>query len=40
MILYALAIIVIMVYRPQGLFGSKEVTDFLPKKWQKKKEVD
>lgn len=40
MILYALAIIVIMVYRPQGLFGNKEVTDFLPKKWRKPKEVE
>lgn len=40
MILYALAIIIIMVYRPQGLFGNKEITDFLPKKWQKKKEVE
>lgn len=40
MIIYALAIIVIMVYRPKGLFGNKEITDFLPKKWKKKKEVD
>lgn len=40
MILYALAIIVIMVYRPKGLFGNKEVMDFLPKKWQKPKEVE
>ena len=40
MILYALAIIAIMVYRPKGLFGNKEVMDFLPKKWQKPKEVD
>ena len=40
MILYAIAIIAIMVYRPQGLFGSKEVMDFLPKKWRKPKEVD
>lgn len=38
MILYALAIIVIMVYRPQGLFGNKEVMDFLPKRWRKGKE--
>ena len=40
MIIYALAIILIMVYRPQGLFGNKEITDFLPAKWKKKKEVD
>lgn len=40
MILYALAIILIMIYRPKGLFGNKEITDFLPKKWQKSKGVE
>lgn len=40
MILYALAIIIIMVYRPKGLFGNKEIMDFLPKKWQKSKGVE
>lgn len=38
MILYSVAIIIIMIYRPQGLFGNKEITDFFGKK--KKKEVN
>lgn len=32
MILYSVAIILIMIYRPKGLFGSKEITDFFRKK--------
>lgn len=38
MILYALAIIGIMVYRPKGLFGNKEIMDFLPKRFRQRKE--
>lgn len=32
MILYSVAIILIMIYRPKGLFGNKEITDFFGKK--------
>jgi len=35
MILYALLLIIIMLFRPQGLMGSKEVTMDLLKKWGK-----
>jgi branched-chain amino acid transport system permease protein len=35
MILYALMLIIIMIFRPQGLMGSKELTMDLFKKWGK-----
>lgn len=33
MIIYALALIVIMIVRPQGLFGIHEIWDYLPQRW-------
>jgi branched-chain amino acid transport system permease protein len=34
MIIYALALIVMMIARPEGLFGVREVWDYLPRSWQ------
>jgi branched-chain amino acid transport system permease protein len=34
MIIYALALIVMMIVRPQGLFGVREIWDYLPRSWQ------
>jgi branched-chain amino acid transport system permease protein len=34
MVIYALALIVIMCVRPQGLFGVREIWDYLPESWQ------
>jgi branched-chain amino acid transport system permease protein len=34
MVIYALALIVIMCVRPQGLFGVREIWDYLPQHWQ------
>jgi hypothetical protein len=34
MIIYALALIVMMIVRPQGLFGVREIWDYLPRAWQ------
>ena len=34
MVIYALALIVIMSARPQGLFGVREIWDYLPESWQ------
>ena len=34
MVIYALALIVIMCVRPQGLFGVREIWDYLPQSWQ------
>ncbi len=34
MVLYALMLIMIMIVRPQGLFGVREVWDYLPDSWQ------
>jgi branched-chain amino acid transport system permease protein len=36
MIIYALLLVVIMIFRPQGLMGSKEITDMF--KFRKKGE--
>ena len=36
MILYAFLLVVIMIFRPQGLFGTKEINDFF--KFRKKHE--
>jgi branched-chain amino acid transport system permease protein len=34
MVIYALALILIMNIRPQGLFGVREIWDYLPPSWQ------
>jgi hypothetical protein len=34
MIIYALALIIMMIVRPQGLFGIREIWDYLPQSWQ------
>jgi branched-chain amino acid transport system permease protein len=34
MVIYALALILIMNVRPQGLFGVREIWDYLPQSWQ------
>jgi branched-chain amino acid transport system permease protein len=34
MIIYALALIIMMIVRPQGLFGVREIWDYLPRSWQ------
>jgi len=34
MVIYALALILIMNVRPQGLFGVREIWDYLPRSWQ------
>jgi branched-chain amino acid transport system permease protein len=34
MVIYALALIVMMIVRPQGLFGVREIWDYLPRSWQ------
>lgn len=36
MVIYALLLIILMLTRPNGLFGKKEFFDFLPRSWQKK----
>ena len=33
MVIYAMALIVIMIVRPQGLFGIREIWDYLPARW-------
>jgi branched-chain amino acid transport system permease protein len=34
MVIYALLLIVIMIVRPQGLLGLREVWDYLPRRWR------
>jgi branched-chain amino acid transport system permease protein len=34
MVIYALTLIVVMIARPQGLFGVRELWDYLPRSWQ------
>ncbi|QTD41544.1 branched-chain amino acid ABC transporter permease [Sporosarcina sp. Te-1] len=36
MIIYSLVLILVMLYRPQGLLGTREITDFLPFKKARK----
>lgn len=36
MIIYSLALIILMLTRPKGLFGTKEISDFFPEKIRKK----
>ena len=35
MVIYSLLLIILMLTRPNGLFGTHEFTDFLPKRWKK-----
>jgi ABC-type branched-subunit amino acid transport system permease subunit len=32
MIIYSLALIIMMILRPQGLFGTREIWDYLPRR--------
>ena len=34
MIIYALSLIVMMIVRPEGLFGVREIWDYLPQSWR------
>jgi branched-chain amino acid transport system permease protein len=34
MIIYSLLLIVLMLTRPKGLFGTREIRDFFPKRWR------
>lgn len=36
MVIYSLSLILLMIARPTGLFGSRELFSYLPKSWQKK----
>ncbi len=36
MVIYSLMLIILMLNRPNGLFGTREFTDFLPKSWKRK----
>jgi ABC-type branched-subunit amino acid transport system permease subunit len=35
MVLYALALIIMMIVRPQGLFGVREIWDYVPEMWHR-----
>ncbi len=34
MIIYALSLIIMMIVRPEGLFGVREIWDYLPRSWR------
>jgi branched-chain amino acid transport system permease protein len=34
MVIYSVLLIVMMIVRPKGLFGIREIWDYLPRKWQ------
>jgi branched-chain amino acid transport system permease protein len=36
MVIYSLMLIILMLTRPSGLFGTREYTDFLPKSLRRK----
>jgi len=36
MVIYSLMLIVLMLTKPNGLFGTREWTDFIPKSWRRK----
>lgn len=36
MVIYALLLILLMLTRPNGLFGTREFTDFLPERWRRR----
>jgi branched-chain amino acid transport system permease protein len=36
MVIYSLMLIILMLTRPNGLFGTREFTDFLPASWKKR----
>ena len=35
MIVYALALILVMILRPRGLLGLREIWDYLPRRWRR-----
>jgi branched-chain amino acid transport system permease protein len=35
MIIYSLMLIVLMLTRPSGMFGTRELSDFFPRRWRK-----
>jgi branched-chain amino acid transport system permease protein len=37
MIIYSLVLVIVMLYRPQGLMGTREITDFFGGKWKSTK---
>lgn len=37
MIIYSLVLVIVMLYRPQGLMGTREITDLFGQKWKSKK---
>ncbi len=37
MIMYSLVLVIVMLYRPQGLMGTREITDLFGQKWKSKK---
>jgi hypothetical protein len=36
MVIYSLALILFMIARPEGLFGTRELTAFWPDQWRRK----
>ena len=36
MVIYSLLLIILMLTRPNGLFGTRELRDFLPKSWRER----
>jgi branched-chain amino acid transport system permease protein len=36
MVIYSLCLVILMLTRPNGLFGTREYTDFIPASWRKK----
>ena len=36
MVIYSLLLIVLMLTRPYGIFGTTEIADYLPKSWRKR----
>ncbi len=39
MIIYALMLIILMLTRPNGLFGTREITDFIPKRFRARRDT-
>jgi branched-chain amino acid transport system permease protein len=37
MVIYALLLIVMMIMRPEGLFGVREIWDYVPAFWRRKR---
>ena len=36
MVIYSLSLVLLMILRPQGIFGTNEIFDYLPQSWKKK----